>query len=143
MAKRKYDPSLDSGVNNYIGQRIKLRRDMLGLTQKDLAKACGVTFQQIQKYENGETRIVAERLYQLGLALEAPVSFLFSGLPNQTPASDFISIDNIRPRSMACSPDADDPLSKNESLELVKLYWGLPNDDMRENIMKLLRSMKS
>ena len=141
MAKKKYDPSTDSGVNRYVGQRLKLRRDMLGLTQAQLAESCGVTFQQIQKYESGETRIVAERLYQLGLVLEMPVSFLFAGLPNQTPANDFISSDN-RGADRACSPDKDDPLAKNESLELVKLYWGLPNDDMRDNIMKLLRSMK-
>jgi len=141
MAKKKYDPSTDSGVNKYVGQRLKLRRDMLGLTQAQLADACGVTFQQIQKYESGETRIVAERLYQLGLVLEMPVSFLFAGLPNQTPAKDSIPAGG-KGADMARSPDKDDPLAKNESLELVKLYWGLPNDDMRDNIMKLLWSMK-
>jgi transcriptional regulator with XRE-family HTH domain len=142
MAKRKYDPSLDTGVNDYVGQRIKLRRDMLGLTQKDLAAACGVTFQQIQKYETGETRIVAEKLYLLGLALEAPVSFLFAGLPNQTPVSLLASIDKKDKNPAAHSPDADDPLCRNESLELIKLYWGLPNDGMRTNIINLLRGMK-
>ena len=141
MAKKKYDPTLDSGVNNYIGQRIKLRRDMLGLTQLQLAKVCGVTFQQIQKYESGETRIVAERLYQLGLALDAPVSFLFAGLPNQTPTGDFISIENST-AAEARSPGAEDPLSKNESLELIKLYWELPSDEARANLISLLKVMR-
>lgn len=128
-------------INIYIGQRIKLRRDMLGLTQKQLAEKCGVSFQQIQKYENGETRIAPERLYQLGLVLDIPVSFLFSGLPNQTPTSNFATISQPKVFK-ANAPKKDDPLAKNESLELVKLYWALPNDSMRENIMSLLKSMK-
>ena len=140
MAKRKYDPALDTGIDKYIGQRIRLRRDMLGLTQKDLAAACGVTFQQIQKYENGETRIVAERLYALGLALDAPVSFLFAGLPHQTAASNLISI--AKKPDAARSPDSVDPLMKNESLEIIKLYWNLPTDDMRKNIVGILKGMK-
>ena len=140
MARKKYDPSLDAGINKYVGERIKLRRDMLGLTQKDLAKSCGVTFQQIQKYENGETRIVAERLYLLGLALDAPVSFLFAGLPFQTPTGNIISIE--KDLDAARSPDASDPLSKNESLELIKLYWELPSDDMRATIINLLKGMR-
>ena len=131
-------------VNLYIGQRIRLRRDMMGLTQQQLAKACGVTFQQIQKYESGETRIVAERMYMLARVLDVPVAFLFSGLPNQMPASDYISLEQAGEGGVACakSPDADDPLAKNESLELIKLYWGLSNDEMRLNIMNLLRGMK-
>ena len=140
MAKKKFSRP-NPEINIYIGQRIRLRRDMLGLTQKQLAEACGVTFQQIQKYENGETRIVAERLYALGAVLEVPVSFLFSGLPNQTPASDYSALDPDE--FHAKSPDADDPLAKNESLELIKLYWGLPDDSMRKNIMNLLRGIKS
>ena len=130
-------------VNLYIGQRIRLRRDMMGLTQQQLAKACGVTFQQIQKYESGETRIVAERMYMLARVLDVPVAFLFSGLPNQMPASDYISLEQGESDSKcAKSPDADDPLAKNESLELIKLYWGLSSDEMRLNIMNLLRGMK-
>jgi transcriptional regulator with XRE-family HTH domain len=142
MAKAKddYKSAFDGGIDVYIGQRIKLRRDMLGITQKQLASACGVSFQQIQKYESGETRLVSERLYQLGLVLDVPVSFLFSGLPNQTPASNFISV-RKKPEYGVASPKDGDPLAKNESLELLKLYWKLPGDDTRENVMKLLRSM--
>ncbi|MDR1072022.1 MAG: helix-turn-helix domain-containing protein [Rickettsiales bacterium] len=140
MAKKKMDSS-NKGINQYIGRRIKLRRDMLGLTQKQLAEHCGVTFQQIQKYETGETRISAERLYQLGMVLDMPVSFLFSGLPNQTPASDFISISHAEEFS-AHSPEDGDPLSKNESLEVIKLYWNLPSDNLRANVVALLKSMR-
>ncbi|GHV35678.1 transcriptional regulator [Spirochaetia bacterium] len=132
----------DRSIDRYIGQRIQVRRNMLGVTQKQLADICGITFQQIQKYESGETRIAAGRLYQLGIALDAPVSFFFSGLAKQTPASDFVSIDHPTEHRLY-SPDANDPLAKNESLEIIRLFWKLPTDEMRANVMNLLRSMNT
>ena len=141
MARKRINSSVIDGIDSYIGRRLKLRRDMLGMTQKQLADACNITFQQIQKYEKGETQISAGRLYQLGMVLDIPVSFLFSGLLHQTPASDFVSIKPSKETKL-CSPNKNDPFAKNETLELVKLYWKLPNDSMRENIMSLLKSMK-
>ena len=66
-----------SAVDLHIGQRMQLRRVMMGMSQKDLAKVCGVTFQQIQKYETAGNRISASRLFALSTALETPVSFFF------------------------------------------------------------------
>ena len=141
MAKKKLDPN-DNFINVHIGLRIKLRRDMLGLTQKQLAAACGVSFQQIQKYEKGETRIVAARLIMLGRVLDVPVSFLFAGLPKQTPASEFISAAPSSDTEGVHAPDGDDPFARNETLELVKLFWALPQNVMRDHFLGLLRSMK-
>jgi len=129
----------DHEINIYIGQRIKLRRNMLGITQKQLAQECGVTFQQIQKYEAGETRIMPERLYRLGCVLDIPVSFLFAGMPKQTPVGDAVSINGPM---FAKSPGASDPLARNESLEMIKLFWALPEDKLRDNILTLMRSMQ-
>ena len=52
----------------------------VGITQADLAKAVGLTFQQIQKYESGANQIVSSRLYELAAVLGVPVSFFFEGL---------------------------------------------------------------
>ncbi len=122
-------------VDAYIGQRMQLRRNMMGITQKDLANICGVTFQQIQKYETAANRISASRLFQIGMALETPVSFFFSGLPNQSAYMEHVK------KTKVSEPAENDPLSKNESLQLITLYWKLPNDEMRENVLKLLKSM--
>jgi len=135
MAKKKTD-LLAMQVNKYIGQRIKMRRDMLGITQKFLADACGVTFQQIQKYEVGETRIAAERLYQIALILDIPVEFLFTGLAESS------GLEFVKVPPAAHSPKQEDPLTKSESLELVKLYWALPSDALRQNIKEILNSLK-
>jgi transcriptional regulator with XRE-family HTH domain len=56
-----------------LGVAVRMRRRMLGLSQDDLARACGVTFQQIQKYENGTNRVSFSRLVQIAAALRCSV----------------------------------------------------------------------
>lgn len=125
-----------NSVDNYIAQRLQLRRVMLGMTQSDLAKRCGVSFQQIQKYETAGNRIPASRLFDLSQALETSVAFFFSGLPGNFPPETKAN------RSMRVSePKENDPLSKNETLQLVNLYWNLPNDEQREMVMKMLKTL--
>lgn len=67
-------------VNIHLGQRLRRRRRLLGLTQQDLAEACGMRFQQIQKYECATNQMSAARLWRLAQALEVPVAYFFEGL---------------------------------------------------------------
>ena len=114
MSGRPFKPS---SIDAHIGQRVQLRRSMMGLSQKDLAKICGVTFQQIQKYETAGNRISASRLFELSTALETPVTFFFAGLPGYLPP------ENRSGRPLRVSDQhPDDPLGKNESLQLINLY---------------------
>ena len=123
-------------IDQHIGQRVQLRRTMMGLSQKDLAKICGVTFQQIQKYETAGNRIPASRLFELSAALETPITVFFQGLPGYMPEP------NRSGRITRVSEQkADDPLAKNESLKLIQLYWKLPTDDQRRSIMNMLRAL--
>jgi transcriptional regulator with XRE-family HTH domain len=64
-------------VDVHIGQKIRARRNLLGLTQTDLANAAAITFQQIQKYERGTNRVGASRLQQFSDALGVPPSYFF------------------------------------------------------------------
>lgn len=57
-------------VDIAVGARIKLMRSSRGMTQTDLAKACGITFQQIQKYETAANRISISRLFQIADGLQ-------------------------------------------------------------------------
>ena len=133
MARKSFTPT---SVDAHIGQRMQLRRNMMGFSQKDLAKICGVTFQQIQKYETAGNRISASRLFDVSTALETPVSFFFSGLPGNLPEETRSN------RSYRVSEQkSDDPLGKNESLLLINLYWKLPNDEQRKMIMKMLKTL--
>ncbi len=128
--------SATTAVDAHIGQRMQLRRTMMGLSQKDLAGICGVTFQQIQKYESAGNRISASRLFELSQALQTPISFFFAGLPGNVPEETRSN------RSLRVSEQqASDPLSKNESLLLINLYWKLPNEGQRKIVMNMLKSL--
>ena len=127
---------LINNVDFHIGQRLQLRRVMLGMSQSDLAKRCGVSFQQIQKYESASNRISASRLFDLSQALETSVAFFFEGLPGNFPP------ETKAIRSARVSEQKEnDPLGKNESLQLINLYWNLPTDKQRAMVMQMLKTL--
>lgn len=65
-------------VDKKIGQNIKALRAKRGLSQEDFARALGVTFQQVQKYESGKNRISASKMYQLSVAFDIPIIKFFA-----------------------------------------------------------------
>lgn len=67
-------------VDVHVGNRIRLRRTLLGLSQEKLGEALGLTFQQIQKYERGANRVGASRLYDLSQVLDVPIGFFFDDM---------------------------------------------------------------
>ena len=64
-------------IDVMVGKRIRLRRVQLGLSQTELGQKLGVTFQQIQKYENGANRVSCSRLYETSVALDVPIAYFF------------------------------------------------------------------
>lgn len=74
-------PSQRAGAaDRHVGSRIRERRTMLGLSQQQLAKMIGVTYQQAHKYERGLNRISAGRLFEIAQVLGVPVAWFFEGL---------------------------------------------------------------
>lgn len=71
---------MSDGVDIVVGRRLKARRRLLGITQKGLGASCGVTFQQIQKYECAVSRLSAAMLWKLAGALDVEISYFFSGI---------------------------------------------------------------
>ena len=69
-----------NATDRKVGSRLRLRRKMLGLTQEQLAAECGLTYQQIHKYESGQSRISVSRLLQLSSLLEVSASWFFDGI---------------------------------------------------------------
>src|SRR4051794_13246143 len=70
-------------IDKYIGNRMRARRTMLGLTQQQMADVIGVTYQQAHKYEKGVNRIAGGRLYQVAQALGVDVGFFFDGVQDE------------------------------------------------------------
>lgn len=71
-------------ADRHVGMRIRERRLMLGLSQQQLARMIGVTYQQAHKYERGLNRISAGRLFEIAQVLEVPISWFFEGIEDGT-----------------------------------------------------------
>lgn len=74
MARRSSD------VDDHVGKRLRARRTELGISQEKLADAVGISFQQIQKYENASNRVAAGRLWDLAGCLDVDVGYFFEGI---------------------------------------------------------------
>lgn len=72
-------------VDLYVGARLRQRRMSMGVTLRELSDQLGVTYQVLQKYESGEIRICASRLWELAAALECQPSEFFEGLRGCAP----------------------------------------------------------
>jgi transcriptional regulator with XRE-family HTH domain len=97
-----------------IGEKVRLLRKHAGLTQEKLAELVGVSFQQIQKYENGSTKLNTDKLQQVANALKVPASVFFG--------------DDTYEKS---------PLSDKEK-KLVKAFRSLGDEDIQDSLVKLL-----
>lgn len=81
MAERAVRKKAPQPTDKHVGSRIRMRRRMLDITQEGLAAVIGITFQQIQKYENGTNRVGAGRLQQIADALDCSVAWFFEERP--------------------------------------------------------------
>ena len=70
----------------HVGQRMRRRREALGISQGRLGRHLGLTFSQVQKYEKGANRIGAGRLYQIADFLGVQPAYFFAGLDEEEPA---------------------------------------------------------
>ena len=91
------------------------------MTQTELGKAVGVSFQQIQKYENGTNRIMGSRLWAMASALNRPISYFFEGL------------DDARKR-----PDIAD-----NAIVTARMFHELPDGEVKRHVYRLIKSFHS
>jgi transcriptional regulator with XRE-family HTH domain len=123
-------------VDVHVGSRVRLRRNMLGLSQEKLGEAIGLTFQQVQKYERGANRIGASRLLELSRVLDVPVSFFYDETdPVRAPAI---------PSGFEESPQEgfdSDPLRRRETLELVDAYYDIEDPATRRRLFDLAKAL--
>ena len=127
-------------VDVHVGSRVRLRRTLLGMSQEKLGEAIGLTFQQVQKYERGANRIGASRLWDLSRVLDCPMSFFFEEMDDQTAQS---SPRNLSGDSRDLEPRDNDPMTKRETLELVRAYYRITDYHVRRRIYELAKSLAS
>jgi transcriptional regulator with XRE-family HTH domain len=101
MAKKQPNP-----IDVHVGQRVRLRRTILGISQEKLGDSLGITFQQIQKYEKGTNRISASRLQHIARTLSVPVPYFFEDQPPDQTGSTGTEADHHHEMEFLTSPDA-------------------------------------
>lgn len=114
-------------VDIHVGARLRYRRMSLGVSQEALAKRLGVTFQQIQKYEKGQNRIGASRLWQLSRELAAPVDYFFEDIDERLDA--------------AAGPNPLEFVSTPEGLQLNLAFNRIRDPQTRRRIVELVSTL--
>jgi transcriptional regulator with XRE-family HTH domain len=123
-------------VDQHVGKRLRLRRNLLDLSQDELARRLGLTAQLIQKYEAGETRISASRLYEIAVQLAVPITWFFEELEDK------------KRRAAPPEPSLEQTqhwselVTKRESRQLLELYFGIPDERLRRKVMEVAQLLR-
>jgi len=126
MSTRSANP-----VDIHVGKRIRMRRMTLDMSQSALAEPCGITFQQIQKYEKGTNRVGASRLQQFAKLLGVPVSFFFEGLASpETKRKKNASVDL-----------AEQLLATRLGMDLTKAFLSINQTSLRRAVVALVEEI--
>ncbi len=119
MVATRRDETAPHPFDIHVGSRVRLRRRQLGMSQDTLARAVDITFQQVQKYERGSTRISASRLYDMAGVLGVAVGFLCQGFDDS--GHDF--------------------MASAEGAELVTSFLRVRSPRQRQRIVDLVRAL--
>ncbi|MCL2468890.1 MAG: helix-turn-helix transcriptional regulator [Alphaproteobacteria bacterium] len=128
-------------VDVHVGARLRLRRHLLGMSQDQLGRAIGLTFQQVQKYERGANRMSASRLYDFARIMDVPITYFFEEMEEgsaqtvmgfaekeQTPLED----EALAEKEM---------LRRRETLEMIRAYYRLKDRKTRRKLYEMIKAM--
>jgi transcriptional regulator with XRE-family HTH domain len=121
-------------IDKHVGNRVRMRRKMLSMSQQKLGDAIGLTFQQVQKYEKGTNRIGASRLQQIARVLSVPVPFFFEGAPHPPGMP--------QGNGPAPSPTyVTEFLATTDGLALSKAFSRIKNASLKRSIVRLVEEL--
>ncbi|MBE2191653.1 MAG: helix-turn-helix transcriptional regulator [Alphaproteobacteria bacterium] len=130
-------------VDVFVGQKLRSRRNLIGITQENLAEAAGITFQQVQKYEKGRNRLSASRLFQFSRVLDVPVAYFFDGFfasDTQIGIQEGFA-ENEQEDFSDEQAEREDILNSKETIDLVRTYYTIKDDKLRRDFLKMLKQM--
>jgi transcriptional regulator with XRE-family HTH domain len=108
-------------IDLHVGSQLRLGRELTGLTQTEVGRALGMSFQVIQKYEQGEIRISASRLFQLAQLLRKSPDYFFEGLV----ATDITGIGVL----------------ERSDIELVRGFRTIQSNELKQLLVRLARDI--
>jgi transcriptional regulator with XRE-family HTH domain len=127
--ERNLKPRLGDAGDAAVGPRIRALRNSLGLSQVDLAKRLGVSFQQVQKYENSRNRVSVGRLDHIANVLGVSVTFLLTGTEEM--------------RGQRGDDEAATLINIPGALRLIKVFNRMENPKVRQAFVTLVESAAS
>ncbi|MDC7675203.1 helix-turn-helix domain-containing protein [Asticcacaulis machinosus] len=118
-------------IDVHVGNKVKLRRKFMGISQEELGLAVDVTFQQIQKYEKGSNRISASKLYEISRYLKVPLDYFFDvNMPNDNPVEE-----------IAAEQAVSAFLLTSEGLEIAQSFPKIRKGPTRRKVLDLVRTL--
>ena len=135
MRRRTIKDDGPDPIDRYVGSRVRARRVGIRLSQTKLGEAIGVTFQQVQKYENGTNRIGASNLFKIAKTLGVDVAYFFEG------------VQEIADSMMTDSPEVpltgikEDPLTSRDAIELMHNYYRVKDANVRKRLAQFVKTL--
>src|ERR1700761_5459949 len=117
-------------IDIQVGNRVRIRRMLIGMSQERLGDLLGLTFQQVQKYEKGVNRIGAGRLFEVARILNVPVDFFYEGL-------NAISEGGLGDGA----PPVMEFISSGEGLQLSLAFMKIKDAKVRKRVLDLVKSL--
>lgn len=142
MPRTRMDDEGPHPVDTHVGAKVKSRRLMLGLSQEELAKSIGLTFQQVQKYERGTNRISVSRLTEISRALKVPLDYFLEGCANVATVATGAKKPALR--GVSDTPQAllePDPMTKRDVLELIRAYEQISTPQLKKQLLEMAKAM--
>ena len=131
----------NNAVDMHVGKRVRLRRTLLGLSQEQLGTELNITFQQVQKYERGANRISASRLWDIGQILDVPINYFFDDITENTMRSSPRRVSRGSELLDLSDEQIKDPMTRRETLELVRTYYSIEKPLVRKRISEMVKSI--
>ena len=116
-------------IDGQVGNRVRIRRMLIGMSQEKLGDLLGLTFQQVQKYEKGINRIGAGRLFEIARILDVPIDFFYDGVG--TPSD---GLGEARAPVMEF-------VSSTEGLQLSLAFMKIKDPKVRKRVLDLVKSL--
>ncbi len=133
-------------IDIHVGNRVRMRRTLLGMSQEKLGQELGLTFQQVQKYERGMNRIGASRLWDISRVLNTPIEFFYDGINDdieQLSPRHINRADHVEGLEETIMALDDDPLNRRETLELVRAYYHITDRTVAKRVFDLVKSLST
>ena len=139
MKKKRASKGTADPIDRYVGSRVRVRRLGLGMSQTKLGQAIDVTFQQVQKYENGANRVGASNLYRMAKALGIDVGFFYDGMPQSAVKGKGKGTRGRRARPSV--EIAGDPTRSREIIALMHNYARIAHPRLRKAVFEMVKSL--